>query len=73
MSHKTGLKTKQTGIKVKVRCILEQRIFYSFKTLECLLNVKNQKIMMGSQNNRFFEVFLSSLFFTGLCVFQKLL
>ena len=42
----TGLKSKQTRIKAKVRSILELRLFYSLKTVECLLNVRNQKIML---------------------------
>ena len=36
----TGLKSKQTRIKAKVRSILENRLFYSLKTVECLLNVR---------------------------------
>ena len=57
VSRVTGLKTnwspsrapetKQIGTKVKERSILEHRLFYSPKTVECLVNVKNQKITIG--------------------------
>ena len=43
------------------KSFLEYRLFYSLKTVECLFNEKNQKIMIGYQNNRFTGLpFLSS-------------
>ena len=46
---------------------MEQRLFYSLKTVECLLNVKNQKIKIGYQNNRDSDLLLSSFLHRTVC------
>ena len=44
--------------------------YFVLKTVECLLNIKNQKILISYQNNRFSGLFLL-YFFLQDCVFFK--